>query len=179
MPAVPRWISRINEITRSLRELPHPFVDRATVEKLLGIGRRRAQQILAPCVSHRVGANGLADRDALLQHLQTLAAGDAGDHERDRRRRVAGVLEELRRERVAAPQVLVEAPLRVLTQQLINLPAGVALAPGRITVEFSRPREALEKLLALAMAIGNDFPGFEQMVRAGDRVSASAGLQRV
>jgi hypothetical protein len=165
MPAAPRWISHINEISRSLRELPHPFADRATVERLLGVGRRRAQQILAPCVSRHIGANGLADRDALLRHLQALAAGDAEDFERDRRQRVAGAIEELRRERVATPQVLVEAPASVLSQQLINLPAGVGLAPGRITVEFARPREALEKLLALAMAIGNDFEAFERAVR--------------
>jgi hypothetical protein len=38
----------------------------------------------------------------------------------------------------------------------------VAVGPGRITVEFGEPREALEKLLALAMAIGNDFEGFER-----------------
>lgn len=166
MPLAPRWISRINEIALVLREQPVTYVDRAKVEVLLGVGRRRAQQILAPCIARRVGANGLADREVLLRHLQTLAAGEAGDYERDRRQRVAGVIADLSRQRSENPQVLVEAPIKVLTQQLIDLPSGVRLTPGRITVDFAQPREALEKLLALAMAIGNDFRGFEELVRS-------------
>ena len=39
------------------------------------------------------------------------------------------------------------------------------LEPGRITVEFREPRQALEKLLALAMAISNDFDRFERTTR--------------
>jgi hypothetical protein len=77
---------------------------------------------------------------------------------------VADVIEKLRRERIESPQVLVEAPVRVFSQQLRNLPAGVSIAPGRITVEFTEPRQALEKLLALAMAIGNKYEQFERMV---------------
>jgi len=41
-------------------------------------------------------------------------------------------------------------------------------APGieyRITVDSDEPRQALEKLLALAMAISNDFVHFEQTTR--------------
>ena len=52
-----------------------------------------------------------------------------------------------------------------MAQVLENLPEGVALERGRITVEFEEPRQALEKLLALAMAIGNNFDRFEAVVR--------------
>jgi hypothetical protein len=44
-----------------------------------------------------------------------------------------------------------------------DLPPGIQLSPGRITVEFQRPQEALERLLALAMAIGNDLDQFERL----------------
>ena len=43
---------------------------------------------------------------------------------------------------------------------------AVRLEPGRITVTFDQAQQALEKLLALAMAIGNDFDQFERQVRA-------------
>jgi hypothetical protein len=33
-------------------------------------------------------------------------------------------------------------------------------------VEFAEPKEALEKLLALAMAIGNDFERFERTTKS-------------
>ena len=167
MPAKPAWYSRINDIIRDLESLPRPFVDRATVEFLLGVGRRRAQQILAPCIRDRVGANGLADREAFIAHLRRLAEGDDGYYERQRRRKVAAVLAQLRQDRLARPQLLVEAPIQVLTQELENLPEGVRLEPGRITVTFDQAPQALEKLLALAMAIGNDFDRFERQVRSG------------
>jgi hypothetical protein len=165
MPARPAWISRINEICSELDALPRPFIDRSTLEVLLQVGRRRAQQILAPCVSDRIGSNGLADRDAVIRRLRGIAAGEDERFEMERRRKVAEVIEKLRRERIESPQLLVEAPVRVLSQQLRNLPAGVSIAPGRIIVEFTEPRDALEKLLTFAMAIGNDYEAFERMAR--------------
>ena len=166
MPAKPVWYSKIDDVIRELQALPRPFVDRATLEFLLGVGRRRAQQIMAACITERVGASGLADRDALIAHLRRLAEGDDGYYERQRRRNVAEILAQLQKDRLERPQLLVEASVQVMTQEFENLPAGVGLEPGRITVTFDQPQEALEKLLALAMAISNDFERFERQVRS-------------
>ncbi len=165
MPAKPVWFSHLDRILDELRSSPRPFVDRSTLEFLLGVGRRRAQQILAPCITDRVGANGLADRDALIDRLRRLAQGDNGFYELKRRRKVAGVLEKLRKDRLEQPQLLVEAPVQVMNQEFHDLPPGVLIEAGRITVEFEEPRQALEKLLALAMAISNDFDQFERRAR--------------
>ena len=163
MPARPVWYQRLPYILQQLRSHPRTYVDRATVESLLGIGRRRAQQIMAPCLDDRVGASGLADRDALIDYLQTIAAGDECAYEIRRRQKVAHMIEELRKERVESPRLLVEAPVRVVNQQLESLPPGVQVERGRITVEFQNAQEGLEKLLALAMAISNNFEGFEEV----------------
>lgn len=163
MPSKPRWYSHLDNILQELGSLPRPFVGRATVESLLGVGRRRAQQILAPCITDRVGSNGLADRDALIHRLRRLAAGDDVFYELQRRRKLSQVLEQSRRERLETPQLLLEAPTRIRDQEFKDLPPGIQLSPGRITVEFQRPQEALERLLALAMAIGNDLDQFERL----------------
>jgi hypothetical protein len=168
VPAKPTWYRNLPYILGQLRNHPHPYVDRATLEVLLGIGRRRAQQIMAPCISDRVGANGLAGREALITRLERIAAGDDAVYEVERRQKVARLIRELRQERLEKPQLLVEAPLQVVHQELDNLPPGVQLERGRITVEFAAPQEALEKLLALAMAISNDFARFEHQVRPAD-----------
>jgi hypothetical protein len=168
VPAKPLWYSQIDAIVDALQALPRPFVDRATVETLLGVGRRRAQQILAPCITDHVGANGLADREVLTGHLRRLARSDEVSYERSRRRKVAEHLEGLRRDRLERPQVLVEAPVRVVNQEFHQLPEGVRIEAGRITVEFEAPQQALEKLLALAMAIGNDYSLFERLSRSTD-----------
>ena len=165
MPGKPAWFRRIDAILQELDALPRPFVDRATVEFLLGVGRRRAQQIMAPCVGYQVGANGLADRQALAARLRQLAGGDDGHYERARRRKLGETLARLRMERLERPQLLVEAPVEMLNREFADLPEGVRLEPGRITVDFEDPQQALEKLLALAMAISNDFGEFDRATR--------------
>ena len=163
MPAKPTWCSDLPHILQVLRASPRSFVDRATVENLLGVGRRRAQQILAPCVSDRIGANGLADRQQLMTRLEQLARGEELTFEVQRRQRFARSFQQLRQERIRQPQLLVEAPAQIVNTQFRDLPPGVHLEPGTLRVDFHTPQEALEKLLALAMAISNDFQLFERL----------------
>ena len=156
------WLGHLDEILTELIALPQPWVDRATVERVFGVGRRRAQQILAPCVSFQIGSNGLADRDRLIAHLRQMASGETASYERRRRHHLAQTLDGLR----AAWQtrVSVQAPTSIVNQVFADLPAGIEFAPGRITVKFETTHQALEKLLALAMAIGNDFERFDRSV---------------
>src|SRR5579863_9270750 len=120
MPDKPLWYGRLDEVVGELSSLPWPWVDRETLESVLKVGRRRAQQILQPCVARRIGANGVADRNELIAHLKRLAAGDHAHYERRRRQKLA--------EALAQPRVLVEAPVTVVNQQWADLPEGVAVA---------------------------------------------------
>jgi hypothetical protein len=166
MPDKPMWYGRLTAAIAELKALPYPWVDRATLERLLGVGRRRAQQILAPCVTHSVGANGLADRGLLIAHLEQLASGEAAVYERQRREKLAREIARLRRNWIERPRVMVEAPTRIMNQSFAGL-CGITISPGRIVVDFSTPQDALEKLLALAMAIGNESEAFEQLAGGG------------
>lgn len=166
MPDKPTWYGRLHQVIEELNALPWPWVDRETLQSLLQVGPRRAQQILRPCVSRQVGANGVADRDELIAHLRRLASGDEAHYERRRRQKLAQILEGLRQQALAQPKVLVEAPNSVINQDIENLPEGVSISSGSISVTFSSPEEALQRLLALAMAIGNDLNQFEQMAGA-------------
>jgi hypothetical protein len=156
VPDKPLWFSRLDQIIGELDRLPWPWVDRETLESVLKVGRRRAQQILQPWVIRQIGANGVADRAELIAYLKRLATGDVAHYERRRRRRLAAAL--------AEPRLLVEAPAAVVSQQFADLPEGVIISPGKISVTFSTPSEALQRLLALAMAIGNDPQEFERIV---------------
>lgn len=165
MPDRPTWCGHLDEIAAALRALPHPWVDRAAIERILRVGRRRAQQILQPCVKQQIGANGVADREELISHLHRLASGESIYYERRRRENFARALTGLRDSWQREPKILVEAPAAVAQQEIANLPDGVTLRPGEIVVRFSTPTEALQKLLALAMAAGNDLDGFERKTR--------------
>ena len=164
MPDKPTWCGNLEKIVTELRALPYPWVDRATVERLLRVRRRRAQQILQPCVRQQVGTNGVADREELIAHLQRLASQEAVYYERRRQERFAHVIRGLQKAWTEQTKVLVEAPAEIVNQEIAELPAGVTLRPGEITVRFSTAVEALEKLLAIAMAAGNDLDGFERLV---------------
>jgi hypothetical protein len=108
----------------------------------------------------------VADREELIAHLKRLAAGEEVHYERRRRQRLARALDGLRQSALMQPKVLVEAPTTMLNQEFAGLPEGVSVSPGAISITFSSPNEALQRLLALAMAIGNDFSEFERMAGA-------------
>jgi hypothetical protein len=165
MPDKPIWFGRLEEAIQQLEALPYPWVDRASIEIVLGVGRRRAQQILQPLLSRQVGRNGLAPRERVIQHLRHLAAGESAFFEKQRQRRFSTALSRLREEAQRQPRVLVEAPTTVVNQDFEDLPAGVHLGPGQILIDgFRTPEEALKKMLALVMAMGNDPLGFESRI---------------
>ncbi len=172
VPDKPTWFGRISTAIQELEARSDPWVDRDCLEHLLGIGRRRAQQVLSTLAEGRIGTSLLARRGAVLEYLNRIAAGEVAYYEGRRRAKLWNHLADARRQWVEQPPVLVEMPER--TQRRIELldfeglPAGVELAPGSITVRFRDPEEALRKLMALAMAIGRNREAFEQRVRKPD-----------
>jgi len=130
--------------------------------------RRRAQQILQPLLTRQAGRNGLAPKNSVIEHLRRLAAGEPAYYERQRRRRFSEALDRFREEAQKQPRVLVEAPTSIVNQEFADLPSGVHLSPGRIIIEgFQTPEQAMQKLLALAMAMGNDPLGFAARISVG------------
>lgn len=170
MPDKPIWYDRLEKAIEQIEALPYPWVDRPTIEFVLGVGRRRAQQILQPLLSHQVGRNGLAPRSRVIEHLRRLAADDPAYFERQRRRRFSNALQQLREEARTQPRVLVEAPTLIVNQEFDTLPPGVQVSPGRIVIEdFATPEQAMQKMLALVMAMGNDPLGFEARISIARR----------
>jgi hypothetical protein len=168
MPDKPVWYDRLTEAEAQIAALPSPWVDRKTLESVLGVGRRRAQQILQPLVRFTIGKNGLAIKEDVIAYLHQLAQGDAASFERQRRDRLAALIDTWHREAQEQPRVLVEAPDGIVNQEINSLPEGVRLAPGRILIEgFTTPDEAKQQLLALIMAIGNDPEEFDNRIAIG------------
>lgn len=173
MPDKPGWYNRLPQAEAQLAALPSPWVDRTTLEFILGVGRRRAQQILQPLVRHTIGKNGLAPKEDVIAYLRQLADGDPATYERKRRTRLAALIHTWYNQAREQPQVLVEASHDIVNQELDRLPAGVRLSPGRILIEgFQTPDEAKQKLLALIMAMGNDPEEFDRRIS----ISGSRGV---
>jgi len=152
----------LEEIIAEVSLLPHPWIDRQTVQRILQVGPRRAQQILAGCLAVQVGNSSVVTQEIFLSYLKQLACGKDGFYEQSRRQRFAQTFAGWRKQRLEQPQVLVEAPNQILTQEFSALPPGIDFGPGVLSIRFETCQEALEKLLALAMAIGRDFTEFER-----------------
>jgi hypothetical protein len=168
MPDKPLWLDRVSEAIRELEENPEPWIHRPDIEALLGVGRRRAQQLLSPLAKHRIGTSLVASRSDVIAHLKRVAAGEQAWYEERRQKHLWAQLDQVRQEWATQPPVLVEvsqAQIReVERHDFDGLPEGVELAPGSITVRFRGPDEALQKLMALAMAISQNRLAFDERV---------------
>ncbi|MDQ2842409.1 MAG: hypothetical protein M3Y72_15460 [Acidobacteriota bacterium] len=168
MPDKPLWLPRLPHAIATLERSPLPWVDRHTLEELLGVGRRRAQQILSPLATPSNGHTGIVDRTVLLAYLRRVAAGETAHYEQKRRQRLWRDLEQDRQRWAKTPPAFVEVSPEILhsvyKKEFDGLPAGVDLSPGRILITFDLPDQALEKLLALALAIGQNRDAFDDLV---------------
>jgi hypothetical protein len=168
MPDKPLWLTRLPAAIEQLAGSPDPWVDRAQLEQLLGIGRRRAQQLLSSVASRNVGASRVALAADVIEQLRRIAAGEGAYYDARRRKQLWDLLGRQRQQWLEQPPVLVNVPESTLRQvQLRNLeglPEGVSLSPGSIQLSFGSPEEALEKLVALAVAISRNRDAFDDLV---------------
>jgi len=135
-------------------------VDRSVIERIFGLRRRRAIELLHEFGGYQTGRTFLVERRGLLQALEALESQDGYVAERRRRERLRDVVE-ASREHLLATQVRIPVRPAALRPNLDRLAPGVHLAPGMLSIEFLHPIDLLEKLYGLAQAITHDFDKFE------------------
>ena len=74
MPIKKTWLLRLPEIREELSAMKVPVVDRAIFERLFGVRRRRAIQLLHFFDGYQSGRTFLIDRLALIEQLAPLEA---------------------------------------------------------------------------------------------------------
>ena len=74
MPSQPACFHRLDEILGALRSMTSTQLDRAAVEKLFRVRRRRARQIMAGLEGLRVGNAAAVSREALIERLEQTAS---------------------------------------------------------------------------------------------------------
>ena len=164
MPPQAEWLHRVPDILAVLEQVAVPVVDRAAVEKLFGLKRRRAIVLMHKFGGYQAGRTFLIDRLRLLEALAALQGGGDFQFEQRRRERLEKVFDESR-EYLRTRQIAIPMPPSRRCFSLDHLDAGVCLVPGVLSIEFQEPIELLQKLYALSQAIGHDFELFEDMVK--------------
>jgi hypothetical protein len=140
-----------------VRQFPAPVLDRATVERLFSVRRRRANQIMARMGGYQVGRTGLVDREHFLAGLESIASGEEFHYEERRRTRVHEKLDEARRI-VRAQRVKI--PVSPAAPPGPALPQGVTLHGKEIRIAFDTPETLLTRLFELSQTIANDYDEF-------------------
>src|SRR5437868_610147 len=157
MPTKKTWLLRLTEIREELTAMQVPVVDRAIFERLFGVRRRRAIQLLHFFNGYQSGRTFLIDRLSLIEQLVPLEASAEFAVEQRRRQRLVESLEKLRRSRAGARVII---PVEAVSQTGAGLPPGVQLEPGMLRVGFDDARDLLGKLYALAQAAAAAFEAF-------------------
>ena len=168
MPAKPEWLLRLPEIRAELEHIAVPIVDRVGIERIFGLKRRRAIELMHEFGGYQTGRTFLVDRARLLEALQSLESKEDYTAEKRRRERLGDVVE-ASREHLMSMRVLIPVRAAAARASLDRLAPGVLLLPGILTIEFRHPIELLEKLYGLAQAIAHDFEKFEGLLSGGGK----------
>ena len=127
MPAPPRWLLAVPDAIRQLEALDRDLLTRRDVERLFGVSRARAAQLMRTFGAARVGASRVLRRTALLRQLRKYRQRAAFRGEEERRTRLVA---ELRQARFTGIRVAV--PREAREGRLASLPEGVHVARDRI-----------------------------------------------
>ena len=166
MPAQPLWLDRLPEILTQVAAPEAPFWwDRPAIETLFGLRRRRAIALLHHMGAAWVGKNLAIERSALRRFLEQPRRQDAYQEEQTRSAQVATRLGQARQEQHAR-RIRIATPAAPERLTFAGLPAGIDLQRRQLTIGYETPAELLEKLVALAQAMTNDYDTFEATLRA-------------
>jgi hypothetical protein len=160
MPSKPTWILELPRIQKVLEELDAPVVDRAGIERIFGVRRRRAIQLMHKFGGYQAGRTFLVERSKVIRILQRIARGRAYEWELARREKLADEIEKVKR-LLPGRQVRIMVPAEALQNRIADLPPGVYLQPGELRIEFHGTEDLLRQLFELGQAIMNDYKKFE------------------
>src|SRR5450759_1809750 len=166
MQAKPEGLLRLPDIRAELEHLDVPIVDRAGIERIFGLKRRRAIELMHEFGGYQAGRTFLVDRARLLEVLRSLELREDYSVEKRRRERLGDVVE-ASREHLMSMRVRIPVRAAAARPSLDRLAPGVLLLPGVLSIEFRHPIELLEKLYWLAQAISHDFEKFSGLL-SGD-----------
>ena len=173
------WEHRLPELLGTLRELERDLIGRADVELLFGVSRVSAIRILNRFGARRAGNVLALSRTELVARLEALERDPQMAWERERHQNVLALArgeEILTRAaqyvRKQEPYISGDAAVRHQATRFAQLPDGVELDNGRMSVSFSGYQDFLTKLGAVLYALRNDDGRMERYLNH-DSVSAA------
>jgi hypothetical protein len=150
MPDHPSYIQKLAEILAEARApKPIPFFRRRDIEALFGLKKRQAVNLMHRIGAIRVSRELAVDKRDLLRWLEQMIKDPSVAIEQRRHERVINRIIELKAETAArAVKIVLPEP-----EPTIELPEGVSLQPGLLTISFENDQQLLERLFLLARVL--------------------------
>ena len=166
MPAKSSWLLRIPNIVAHLQALDTPVIDRRICERLFGVRRRRAIQLMQQFGGYHSGNTILVDHLTLITTLKDVEQADEYAWEIIRKQTLYNKLDQLHRCKDAT-RIRLRVSEQAQHNMIEDLPLGLTLVPGKLVVEFDAPEELFAKLYELAQAAANDYDRICNKVATG------------
>jgi len=160
MPTQPQWLLHLPEIIEEIAAIRAPVIDRAVLERVFRVRRRRAVELMSAFGGYQAGGTFLIDRLLLLHALEEMRQSGRFEFERQRKENLTQELERVRLYRAGA-KVSVPITIDDLERRAPDFPPGVEIEAGRLTVAFGTAEDLVRKLFGLAKAAANDFEAFK------------------
>ena len=165
MPAPPRWLIAVPDAIRQLEALDRDLLTRRDVERLFGVSRARAAQLMRTFGAELVGASRVLRRTELLRQLRKYRQRAAFRGEEERRTRPG---------RHRAPPGAAHrdpgrgAPSRRSRRACPACPRAYRSNPAGSRCASAARKDAVGRLFALAQALTHDYEQFEALVDGED-----------
>ena len=152
-PDNPSYIHKLTEILAEARApKPIPFFRRRDIEALFGLKKRQAVNLMHRIGAIRVSRELAVDKRDLIAWLEQMLEDPSVAVEQRRHERVIDRIIDLRAESAARAVKIV---LPDVTPSALELPDGVSLQPGALTISFANGHQLLERLFLLARLLAN------------------------
>ncbi|MCL4849934.1 MAG: hypothetical protein KJZ78_00955 [Bryobacteraceae bacterium] len=150
MPGNPTYIHKLEGILAEARSpKPIPFLRRRDIEALFGLKKRQAVNLMHRIGAIRVSRELAVEQRDLIRWLEQMLSDPSVAIEQHRHERVIGRIVELKAETAArAVRIVLPDPA-----PSVDLPEGVSLQPGLLTVSFENEQQLLERLFLLARVL--------------------------
>jgi hypothetical protein len=162
MPAKAMWLLKIPQIRSMLAEVSLPVIDRAIIERVFGLRRRQAIELMNRFGGYQAGRTLLIDRLRLIAELDKILAGGEYQQESARHEKLTAALTKFQRSR-RAQEVRIAVSPEVFSTEVTTLPNTVHLQTGKLLVEFSGCEDLVRQLFTVAQAALNDYDSFRNM----------------
>jgi hypothetical protein len=150
MPDNPTYIHKLAGILAEARSpKPIPFFRRRDIEALFGLKKRQAINLMHRIGAIRVSRELAVDKRDLIAWLEQMIEDPSVAIEQRRHERVIDRIVEFKAETAArAIKIVLPDP-----KPSVELPEGVSLQPGLLTISFESEQQLLERLFLLARVL--------------------------